>query len=174
MYGYNPMNPSGQMYGQPYGFGQPITARNRMLVGYEQEEPSLGMKLARLGMGGAAKGIGNIAGDATKFAMYDSLKEKSKNSGGESKGSGAEGAAIGGAVGTLAGSVVPGVGNLVGGVTGSVAGGLFDAFFEEEKEPVYKTSRPPLPRLDRYAGMYSPSMRANMYGVQNPYGFGMV
>lgn len=170
MYGYNPMNPSGQMYGQPYGFGQPITARNRMLVGYEQEEPSMGMKLARLGLGGAARGIGGIAGDATKFAMQDSLKSDSKSSGG----TGGTGAAVGGAAGSLAGSVVPGVGNLVGGVVGSVAGGLVDAFFEEDQEPVYQVSRPPVPRLDQYAGMYNPAQRSNMYGVQSPYGFGMV
>ena len=171
MYGYNPMNPGGQMYGQPYGFGQPVNARNRMLVGYEQEEPTMGMKLARLGLSGAAKGIGNIAGDATTFAMQDSMnQQKPKSSGGNP----AEGALKGAAAGTLAGTVIPGVGNLVGGVVGGVAGGLFDAFFEEEKEPVYQTVRPPLPRLDRYAGMRSPTMRANMYGVQSPYGFGIV
>ena len=161
MNGYNPMYPQTPFMPPPRGgLFQP-----RQMVGYKQEEPSFGSKLARLGLQGVSAGVGQMAKDETIDAIEgDEPKHQSAQSGGGQ----AAGAAAGAGIGSV---IAPGVGTIAGGMLGGVVGGIFDSFFEEEKEPVYQTMPPPpRPRLDRYANRYSQPSMVGMYGVQSPYG----
>ena len=74
MYGQNPQYGYGAPmfgYGQSPGIygGSPGLVRPKRMVGFQEKEPTYGEKLARLGLSGAAKGIGQMAGDATVDAM---------------------------------------------------------------------------------------------------------
>ena len=186
MYGQNPQYGYGAPmfgYGQSPGIygGSPGLVRPKRMVGYQEREPTTGEKLARLGLSGVAKGVGQIAGDATvdELTSYlpkpngaDALKSVSGSAGTSTTSD--VGKSVGTAAGAGIGSIIPGVGTMVGGAAGGLAGGIFDMFFEKEKEPVYEAPRPaPNPRLDRYASTYAAPSRAGFYGVQNPYGFRM-
>ena len=164
MYGTPQYGYGAPMFGygmQPYGYGGMRPGglvRPKQLVGYQQRQPTTGERLARLGLSGAAKGVGQIARDATVDAMTEDVGKTA-------------GAAAGSTVGSI---VAPGVGTMVGGFGGGLAGGILDMFFEEEKKPVYQAPPPPpKPRLDMYANRFAPQGRAGFYGVQNPYGFRM-
>ena len=115
MYGYNPMYPQSPFMPPPpmssRGFIQP-----RQMVGYRQEEPSFGSKLARLGLQGVSKGVGQIAKDSFIGSMTEEEPEEKSATGGAGKAAGSTAGA------TIGSYLLPGAGTIIGGFAGGVTG----------------------------------------------------